>query len=311
MNTMFSSEQASATRCNGDTTELHTTEIARERRAMQQRFPALTVLAGSLAGKTLRLSGKPFTMGRDRGCDLRCSDSGVSRRHAVIEHESTDNLIILDNGSTNGTFVNGHRIRMSKLSNGDTVYLGPITSINLSYITERELRLRVDQHDHATRDQLTGLRNRRCLLSSLSSEVAFAARYRTKLCFVMFDIDHFKSINDTYGHPVGDAVLRQVAETAGEQLREEDVLARYGGEEFAVILRGLSEKQAFGYCERIRKEIQNLPLSHNGTEFRTTISLGFAMLDTERDQNSDGLLARTDEYLYRAKQAGRNRTVGP
>jgi two-component system, cell cycle response regulator len=296
---------------SGDTTELYAGDIARKRRAMERRVPTLTALAGSQAGNTMRLSEQAFSIGRDRSCELFCSDSGVSRIHATIEQNSSGQFVIRDRESTNGTFVNGHRIRESTLADGDTIHLGPIAVVHLSHITEAEFELRRQQYEESIRDPLTGLYNRRFLLMSLQSDIAHSVRFRDELSFVLFDIDRFKHVNDTFGHPAGDTVLRKLAVAIANQLRQEDLFARYGGEEFAVILRGLDGPQAVAFCERVRSLVSKIPMTDDEPELKITISLGVAAFDLQSDQRPEDLIALADKRLYEAKQSGRNRTMGP
>jgi diguanylate cyclase (GGDEF)-like protein len=127
------------------------------------------------------------------------------------------------------------------------------------------------------------------------------------LSLVMFDVDHFKKINDTYGHPAGDYVLARISAKVSETVRQEDLFARYGGEEFALMLRESAVDKALRCAERCRKAVDSADFTFNGTPIKVTISLGVATLfDTDFAQPED-LIAAADKYLYRAKRGGRNR----
>ena len=316
-----------------DATEIRPIEVTSAHRTVERQVPILTVLAGEDAGLTVRLSKKRFTIGRGRDCDLALSDTGLSRQHVSLEPKPTGGYLLNDLFSTNGTFVNGQKVSDIELRDEDTINIGPVVVINFSYVTETELNLRIKQHDQAVRDQLTKLYNRRYLQKALIRGMDCAKRYHEAMSFVMFDIDHFKAINDTHGHPAGDAVLQQLAAAISEQLREEDIFARYGGEEFALVLGGLDTEQAFDYCERIRQLIENLRISFEDLEINITISLGLATYEPTGDMEDDDqtespdtgilhnragevpdpdeLIALADANLYKAKQGGRNRTVSP
>jgi two-component system, cell cycle response regulator len=161
-------------------------------------------------------------------------------------------------------------------------------------------------------DPLTGLYNRRYFEERLQEEFARARRYRAPLSLVMLDIDHFKRINDTFGHPFGDEVLRAVSQVARARLREVDLLARYGGEELIALLPETSPADALRACERVREAIEALQLDHCSVDgsrqtVRCTASVGLASLPSPSLQNSEDLLRAADECLYAAKGAGRNR----
>jgi diguanylate cyclase (GGDEF)-like protein len=159
------------------------------------------------------------------------------------------------------------------------------------------------EHQAAT-DALTGLPNRRSLDRALAAQLALAQREKRPLSLLMLDLDHFKAVNDTHGHGVGDAVLRAFAQRVQAQLRPSDVCARYGGEEFVVLLSGTKELLAVETAERLRRAVADGPLVPG---VAITVSVGLA---TWRDgEDAAALLARADAALYAAKRAGRNRVM--
>jgi diguanylate cyclase (GGDEF)-like protein len=162
------------------------------------------------------------------------------------------------------------------------------------------------------RDALTRAHNRRYLVDRLASETAYARRHATKLSLILFDIDHFKLVNDTYGHVAGDEVLREVAALVSRLIRTEDVFARLGGEEFVVLARGIGHASAGQFAERIRLAVERLEVASEDAVVRVTISLGYAALDELGDgqRTGEGLLRLADARLYGAKRAGRNRSSG-
>ena len=157
------------------------------------------------------------------------------------------------------------------------------------------------------KDELTGLYNRRCLNSLLEREVSKAHRYNIPLSFALLDLDHFKDVNDTYGHPMGDLVLRQFAGVLTGRLRNTDMLGRFGGEEFGLILTGTQVDDAVYVCDELRKLIAAAQFGNKENPLRITTSAGVAVLTPEMDM--DVLVETADKSLYRAKKSGRNRVA--
>lgn len=167
-------------------------------------------------------------------------------------------------------------------------------------ISQRELR------EQANTDPLTGLANRRFFGTIAEKELSLMRRQQDNFSVIMMDIDHFKSVNDTYGHPAGDEILKQVAATLSDSVREEDTVARIGGEEFVVCSPASNRLAAIVLAERLRKSVESLEIEIDGNQIPVTISLGISLLPHDGD-NLEALLATADERLYIAKQAGRNR----
>jgi diguanylate cyclase (GGDEF)-like protein len=160
----------------------------------------------------------------------------------------------------------------------------------------------------ATTDGLTELANHRTFQHAFDIMLARAERRGSLLCIILCDIDHFKGINDSYGHPFGDTVLHAVAQTLGRAVRKIDLAARYGGEEFAIILEDAGQEGGWQMAERIRGEVEKLALACHDETMRVTISLGLAAYPKDGDKK-DVLIGHADQALYRAKRAGRNRVV--
>jgi diguanylate cyclase (GGDEF)-like protein len=217
-----------------------------------------------------------------------------------------------DNGSTNGSFVNDVRISSAKqLNDGDRVQFGLSTVLRFSLADADELAALERVYNAAIKDGLTGIFNRKYLEERLDAEIAYAVRQATALSIAILDVDHFKKVNDTFGHLGGDAVLKRVAEVLGEALRTEDVLARYGGEEFVVIARGLTAPQAVLMADRVRQQVAATEVAFEDKAIKVTISAGVASLVCSAKPDKASLLGTADGRLYRAKEGGRNRVVGP
>lgn len=157
-------------------------------------------------------------------------------------------------------------------------------------------------------DELTGLSNRRCFDNTLEKEFLRALRYNNKLTLAMFDIDHFKTVNDTYGHPCGDYILKEVANAALQTFRKTDTVFRFGGEEFVVILTETDIKQSEIPLERFRKTIETLDLTYQNQQINITVSIGACQLD-QSIGNKEEFLQKADNALYDAKNSGRNKVV--
>jgi len=160
--------------------------------------------------------------------------------------------------------------------------------------------------DSAITDPLTGAQNRLAMNQALTREVELAHRQGSSLSIILLDADHFKNINDTYGHALGDEVLKAIAQVTQQNIRQSDVLFRFGGEEFLILLGQTDSKGAIQLADRVRESIAAIDMI-NGTPINITASLGVTTMN-EQD-TSDSLFDRADKALYQAKNAGRNRTV--
>jgi two-component system, cell cycle response regulator len=191
----------------------------------------------------------------------------------------------------------------------DAVITAAVAVIQRAQVIEstRSENARLEQLAHT--DPLTQVLNRRALTERLTREMERSLRYDTCVALLMIDIDHFKRVNDTHGHLVGDDVLRDVAALLNVTVRGTDMVARYGGEEFLVVLPETDDEGAAAFAERIRERIENHPLTGraNGCELRVTASIGVATFPAARIESVEDLFARADAALYRAKADGRNR----
>ncbi len=261
-------------------------------------------------GRMHKLEKAEVVLGRSSEAHFQVEDDGISRKHAKVVRGPNGNFQVVDLGSTNGTYLNGAKVQISALADGDKIQIGSNTVLKFSLQDQLEEQYQRSIYESATRDGLTRLYNKKFFLESLKKEFAYCLRHRVPLSLVMFDVDHFKKINDSYGHQAGDYVLTRIAMKINEAVRSEDVLARYGGEEFALMLRESPEEKAAVCAERCRRAIDGATFTYSGTPIKVTISLGLAtLLDSDFSQPEE-LLAAADKYLYRAKQAGRNRVDG-
>jgi diguanylate cyclase (GGDEF)-like protein len=283
-------------------------DLQRELAAKLEARPCFIVLTGSNVGETYPLEQAETTIGRSTQTTLRFNDDGVSRKHARIILVREE-VIIEDLGSANGTFVNGEPILSHSLKDGDKVRLGSTTVLKFTYQDTLDEKFQQQMYDAALRDSLTQCFNKKYILDRLATELAYAARHKSLLSVIIFDVDHFKKVNDTFGHLAGDYVLKELAKIVLGALRAEDVLGRYGGEEFTVICRGISQAHTGVLAERLRVLVEAKSFDFMRADIPVTISLGVATFPDTEAKTVDQLIGAADEALYEAKRTGRNRCV--
>ena len=272
--------------------------------------PYLVIFIGQDSGKRHELKPGSMTIGRSPEADITIEDDWASRIHCVI-HWQDDVFELEDRDSTNGIYVNTHKIKRIQVPPGVPIQVGH-SLLKIEFKDEAELQLEQNLHRSASIDGLTGIFNRQYFMKRAAEEVAYAHRHHRLLGIIMIDIDHFKLINDTYGHQMGDFVLNQFASIINANKRPEDVFARYGGEEFIILPRGeLSQEGMHMHCERLRQTIEAAEFAFGDTRVRITISLGFHLamvVKGDQEPSIDDWIGKADEALYRAKDLGRNRT---
>lgn len=270
--------------------------------------PVLTVLAGGAPGMVVPVEEGGTTVGRTGESSLALDDDSLSRRHArfFCVH---GRCYVEDLESTNGTFVDGVPVRApAALEDGSRVQLGSGTVLRFGWHDEAQIETARRLFEASVLDPLTGAFNRHYLDERLRAEHSYAIRHGAPLSVLFVDADHFKRVNDTFGHAAGDEVLRSVARALRETVRSEDLVARFGGEEFVVVLRGISEVGVLAAAERVRAVVEALAVEHEGRRIPITVSVGAATHSPERAiESCEALVAMADAALYRAKEAGRNR----
>jgi diguanylate cyclase (GGDEF)-like protein len=275
-------------------------------KAAKRDKPYLIVLAGSAMGVMYHIEREATIIGRGEKADLRIIDDGISREHTRVVRKG-DKILVEDMGSTNGTFCNGIRLASQVLAEGDKIMIGTGTILKFTYHDEMDEVFQQHLTESALRDPLTKIYNRKFFLDRVQNEFVYADRHHLPLALLFLDIDRFKNINDTHGHPVGDEVLKDLAALMAKSLRSEDVLARYGGEEFAVICRGLELARAQSLAERIRKGIEEHKFEARERIIPVTVSIGVAAFPDARVRSAGDLIVVADETMYEAKRSGRNR----
>ena len=282
----------------------------------RERRPALVFLKGELMAVPIPLERDEVVLGRAVEADVRVNDHRVSRLHARIsaDRDSQTGVVrykITDLGSTNGTLLNGQVVAEAVLNDGDKVIIGDhLFRFDMLDEIDREFHQQI--HRLLAHDELTGLLTSKSFFSELRREAGRAADESRPFCVLMMDVDHFKLVNDTYGHIVGSETLEEMGALIKGALRAGDVAARFGGEEFAAFLLDADYAQGLVAAERVRSAIQNHEFRavRKGStgELRTqhlTMSIGVAAFpDDARDPIE--LVELADSALYRAKRNGRN-----
>lgn len=270
------------------------------------RAASIVVIHGEGLGRRVDIGAQPVVIGRDHGCDLLILHPSVSRRHCEIRRED-GRYRVRDLGSTNTTRLNERVVESAELADGDHLIIGE-SIVKFIGDTSVEAGYHEEVYQLASHDELTGLYNRRLFIELFERELARTARTGEPLAFAILDIDWFKRINDTYGHPAGDQVLRQVAQTIRRCMRARDIGGRIGGEEFGLLIPGLEWERTGAHLEAIRQAVGDSTYSLDDVREPITISIGAARCD-QANSSRPSLMRAADVALYEAKQGGRNRTV--
>ncbi len=276
-------------------------------RELQNVVECLVVIYGDDLGRKYDLLDNEVTIGRDPSNDITIDHSAVSRRHAKIIKHNKDRYLI-DLHSTNGTYVNDKPITKAKLYSGVFIKIGN-TIFKYLEGSDLETAYHEEIYKMTITDGLTQLYNKRYLIEALEKEIARAKRYKRLLSIIMIDIDHFKQINDQYGHIAGDAVLKLLGRLLSKRIRSEEIVARYGGEEFLVLLPETDRKGAASMAEAIRSIVEGYVFTFEDQRLRVTISAGVAEYDPDKHSSPDELVKDADEHLYKAKTSGRNQVA--
>ncbi len=282
-----------------------TDKLVMELESIKNQEACLIVIQGDPQGNRYELGKDSTTIGRDGSADIALNDQKISRIHATAL-KAGDEITLRDAGSTNGTYVNGRKIegpvllrKEDMLKMGDTVlkYL-PRGELEIYYIGMLESK--------AHTDALTQVFNRGYLTESLEAEFKRARALKSKLTLMLLDLDHFKNVNDTYGHDAGDMVLRETCQVLKQYLQKNHILGRFGGEEFLTLLCATPMEQALKTAEEVRKAIEGHQFLYEGKHIPVTTSIGLAAM-TDTTENPTDLFKLTDKALYLSKEQGRNR----
>ncbi len=279
--------------------------------------PALVFLSGELIAVPIPLEREEVILGRALEADVRVNDTQVSRQHARITSTkdpvtAASEYVLTDLNSRNGTFLNGRRITMERLTNGDKIAIGE-TILRFDLLDEIDREYQRQIHRLISHDDLTGLLSSRSFFSELRREAGRAATEGRPFCVLMMDGDNFKRVNDTYGHLTGSKTIEEIGFSIMMNLRTGDAAARFGGDEFAAFLLDAEMPQALVAAERMRASIESQEFSvmqpgRTSETHHITVSIGVSSFP---DDSSDPieLVEMADSALYRAKREGRNRVA--
>jgi diguanylate cyclase (GGDEF)-like protein len=272
----------------------------------------LIMVAGGIPGAMLRLPAEGTRLGRSSDNTFQFREITISRHHASLGVDPQGAVRLTDLGSTNGSFLNDRQIPAHtpvRVKDGDRIRLGATVVLKFVRLDPCEEQFQREMFERTVRDSLTGLFNRAYFLNQVGPLAEFSAVRGLGLAVLMLDIDHFKGINDRFGHDAGDLVLREVASVLREATRSEDLVARYGGEEFVLALPVVAPDQATERAERIRESLSQRRIAVGGPPLRITASLGLAFAPADRRCSASALITAADRCLYQAKNSGRNRIV--
>ena len=281
----------------------------------KRQVASLIQYSGARVGKCyhLDLSFPLHIAGRSHDADIRIDEQSVSRKHVQFKQCDSD-ISVQDLGSANGTYLNDKKLTGSViLRDGDFLRLGTVllkffTQSNIDGIIQDKI------YRMATIDAGTQIFNKKYATDTLETEIKLHRNRRQPLSIIYLDLDHFKRVNDTYGHNAGDLVLRETAKVVSSHIRKDDTLGRFGGEEFIIILPNSNIDTCRELAERLRRAIAShvfIFQQEDGTEIehRQTISLGVYQLDNTAT-TVESFLEKADQNLYTSKNSGRNRVTG-
>lgn len=283
--------------------------LNRELQAAKEHDSCLIVIRGTKQGHRFFITMPEMMIGRDPSAQISINDQSISRKHAKVVKLADGRVQLVDQGSSNGTVVNGR-----KLGAGESLYLNKEDMVKmgntiLKFLPAGEIEILFygSLNDAAHTDPLTKIYNKGYLLEALEAEFKRAKALHQHFTLLFFDIDHFKKINDTYGHDAGDYVLKEFVNMIRKRhIRNKDVFARYGGEEFVILLQETDAVAAAHRAEEIRAEIQAHPFIYEGKRIAVTSSIGISEM-TVNMEAAQTLLKSADTALYAAKKNGRNR----
>lgn len=275
--------------------------------AGQPSIARLIVLSGQAAGTTFQLGPSELSIGRAEDCQIRLDDEGVSRKHARISASPDGTVRLVDLGSTNGTWCDGERIGQRVLRDGDKIQMGGATILKLSHHGEGDDAFARQTYEHATRDALTKLHNRKFFTDQLHTEFSYALRHETPLTAILLGVDHLDRVNEAQGHAAGDFVLTRLAQLLVATLRGEDTVARLGGATYGILLRECPQDHGYLLADRLRRKVEaaTFVFGDRGA-IPITIGLGHATLAGGSPAAAEALLAAAEGSLARARHSGRN-----
>ena len=260
-----------------------------------------------LVGRYWMVNEETKIIGRSRNSHIPIQDLSISKKHLKIRVDETQEVFVQDQGATNGTLINNKKMDPQaeiKLKDNDKVKMGSIVFKFLKSGNPEIFSVK-SSLEKSFRDTLTGVGNRLMLERRAKELFQQSKRHKTPLSLIIFDIDHFKKVNDTYGHPAGDFILRETAQMVKTCFRSDDIVTRCGGEEFCIIVQSLPGR-AESAMESARKKLQSKVFKYKDQKIKVTLSAGISCYQST-DKKWKNIYERADKLLYKAKTTGRNK----
>lgn len=283
-------------------------ENTAQHKIIEKLTPYLRIKSPDNLIMRIRLSQNKITIGRGDNCNIILHDEMASREHCQVWLDEKNNIHILDLNSTNGSRIDGKHIHQAVLQPHNRLKIGHHV-IKVEYKDADEIRQEELLQEAATCDPLTGISNRKWFEERVNLLFQSLANKKQHIAIIMLDIDHFKQVNDTYGHQTGDTVIKSIANMLSKCKRQQDFLARYGGEEFILCLSDSTSSNTTFFCERVRKKIADISFLFDQKELNVTVSLGACVDTIRQDSTLNDMTALADKALYQSKKAGRNQTT--
>ena len=274
----------------------------------RNRPASLRILEGSQKGRRFELILEKLTIGREASCEIWLDDSAASRKHAEIIVEKEGAIVLIrDLGSRNGISINDIKVKETVLRHADVIQIGKtLIRFNakgtIDQVAEENL---VKSSNH---DDLTGLANKRFIEESLAQELKLAANSRKEVCLLLFDVDHFKQINDNYGHLAGDYVLATIPQVLDASIIPPTcTFGRWGGEEFVVVYPESTLEDCVRLSENIRSTLEAYDFCYNSEHLPITVSVGCTHSGLNPNVKPQDIFTKADAAMYLAKNTGRNK----
>jgi len=266
--------------------------------------PFLSIIYPQKNKNSFPVTEQKNIIGRGEHVSIVLADDMASREHCQY-WLSDKGVVVEDMGSTNGTLIDNQLIKQTVLTQESRLLIGEHI-FKLEYKNDRELEEDKKLLHAATTDALTGISNRRNLMERASSLYAQCSNNDRELAIIMLDIDHFKKVNDKWGHPAGDLVIKRVAQLLAAQCADADICGRYGGEEFLVLLPDRHKEGVLDFCEDLRKQIEKFSFTWRGEDIPVTVSIGASNGKGNELPGLEETVGLADTSLYKAKESGRN-----
>ena len=300
----FMSDDTDTANIKSSASETVVGDLASIQSSIGKNLPFLSIIYPQSSKDTFSIMEKKQIIGRGQHAAVVLDDEMASREHCQF-WLSAEGVIIEDMGSTNGTMIDNKLINQSVLSQQSRLLIGEHI-FKLEYKNERELEYDKKLIHAARTDALTGISNRRDLMERAESLYKQCSNNDRVLAVIMLDIDHFKKVNDNWGHPAGDVVIKRVAQLLAAHCSSADICGRYGGEEFVALLPDKSKTAVVDFCEGLRKQIEDFSFTWGGEDIPITVSLGASVGEGSDLPGLETSIGNADACLYKAKEGGRN-----